>query len=82
MLAFLCFKVPQSLYILMTGFSLQSNDHRRLHPTGMIFLYSWRKRYPGIIMELKLQRDMDGKQIDNLKDKALSQIISSGMMER
>ena len=28
-------------------------------------------------MELKLQKDMDGKQIDNLKDKALSQIISS-----
>ena len=74
MLAFLCFKVPQSLYILITGFSL--------HPTGMIFLFSWRKRYPGIIMELKWQKDMDGKQIDNLKDKALSQIISSGLIER
>ena len=33
-------------------------------------------------MELKLQKDMVGKQIDNLKDKALSQIISSGMVER
>ena len=48
----------------------------------MIFLFSWRKRYPGIIMELKWQKYMDGKQIDNLKDKALSQIISSGMIER
>ena len=28
-------------------------------------------------MVLKLKKDMDGKQIDNLKDKALSQIISS-----
>ena len=28
-------------------------------------------------MELKWQKDMDGKQIDNLKDKVLSQIISS-----
>ena len=61
---------------------LQSNNHCRLHPTDMIFLYSWRKRYPGIIMELKWQKYMDGKQVDNLKDKALSQIISSGMMER
>ena len=48
----------------------------------MIFLFFWRKRYPGIIMELKWQKDMDGKQIDNLKDKALSQIISSGLIER
>ena len=48
----------------------------------MIFLFSWRKIYPGIIMDLKLQKDMDGKQVDNLKDKALSQIISSGMIER
>ena len=48
----------------------------------MIFLFSWRKRYPGIIMELKLQKEMVGNQIDNLKDKALSQIISSGLIER
>ena len=48
----------------------------------MIFLFSWRKIYPGIIMELKWQKDMVGKQIDNLKDKALSQIISSGLIER
>ena len=48
----------------------------------MIFLFFWRKRYPGIIMELKWKKDMDGKQIDNLKDKALSQIISSGLIER
>lgn len=48
----------------------------------MIFLFFWRKRYQGIIMELKWQKDMDGKQIDNLKDKALSQIISSGLIER
>ena len=48
----------------------------------MIFLFFWRKRYQGIIMELKWQKDMDGKQIDNLKDQALSQIISSGLIER
>lgn len=42
-----------------------------------ISLFPREKKYPGIIMELKWQREIDKNQLDVLADKALSQIISS-----
>lgn len=42
-----------------------------------ISLFPRERKYPGIIMELKWQREIDEKQLDVLADKALSQIISS-----
>ena len=42
-----------------------------------ISLFPRERKYPGIIMELKWQREIDENQLDVLADKALSQIISS-----
>ena len=59
---------------------LQSSIKLSLTPSSDrydISLFPRERKYPGIIMELKWQREIDENQLDVLADKALSQINSS-----